>query len=492
VTPIKYDLPLYALASEEGIERIHEASLKILSDFGLEFRDEDCLEVLKKNGADVKGQMVRFDPALVLSFLSKAPSTFTQLARNPDRNITLGDNSMVFSPVYGPPYVLDREKGRRAGTLQDFQNFVKLAYMSPHLHHSGGTLCEPQDEPVETRHMDMVFSHLKFSDKPFMGSVTSAENAADSVAMAEIVFGKEAMRQTPALLSLINVNSPRRYDERMLSALKVYARARQALIITPFILAGAMGPCTLAGALAQQNAEALAGIVLVQMIQPGSPVVYGSFLSAIDLRNGAPVFGSPEGQVGTLVSAQLARRYKLPARTSGTLCSSRVPDAQAGFESMMSMQAAVFSGAHFVLHSAGWLESGLVAGYEKFVMDCEILGMMHTWARGLEVSDDTLAMEAIGGVDPGGHHLGTDHTMMHYKGAFYEAQLFNYEAFEIWKQNGAKDTYELAHEKVRSLLSDYEPPEFDKSIEEGLLDYMKRRKEEEASKRPRKSKVSVS
>jgi trimethylamine--corrinoid protein Co-methyltransferase len=307
--------------------------------------------------------------------------------------------------------------------------------------------------------------------------------------MAEIALGKVAIRKDPALLSLINVNSPRRYDERMLAALKVYAKARQALVITPFILAGAMAPCTLAGTLAQQNAEALAGIALVQMIEPGCPVIYGSFLSAIDLRNGAPVFGSAEGQIGTYVSAQLARRYKLPMRTSGTLCSAKLPDAQAGFESLMSLQAAVLSGAHFILHAAGWLESGLVTGYEKFVMDCEMLGMMHIWARGLEISDDTLALEAIGEVEPGGHHLGTEHTMNHYKDAFYEPQLFNYEAFEIWQQNGAQDCYALAHEKVQDLLSNYEAPGINKSVEEALVDYMKRRKAEPMTQ---KSKLSAS
>jgi len=435
--------------------------------------------------------MVRFDPALLMNFVSKAPSTFTQLARNPERSVPLGGKDLVFSPVYGPPYVLDREKGRRTATLKDFENFVKLAYMSPWLHHSGGTLVEPGDEPVETRHLDMVFSHLKYSDKPLMGSVTSGPNAADSVAMVEIVFGKEAIRKDPALLSLINVNSPRRYDERMLAALLVYSKARQGMVITPFILAGAMSPCTLAGTLAQQNAEALAGIALTQMIEPGCPVVYGSFVANVDLRSGAPVFGSAETQIGAYASAQMARRYRIPFRTSGTLCTSKVPDAQSGFESTLGMQAAVLCGAHFVLHSAGWLEGGLCSGYEKFVMDCELLGMMHTWAKGLRIDDDTLALEAIAGVDPGGHHLGTEHTMSHYKEAFYEAQLFNYEAFEIWKQNGAKDTYERAHEKVVELLGDYETPPIDSGVEEALRDYIKKRKAELA-KKPAKTGVAAS
>jgi trimethylamine--corrinoid protein Co-methyltransferase len=475
---LKYDLPPLALVRPEGVEEIHRASMKILSDYGLEFRDEEALAVLRENGARVDGMKVRFDPAAVLEFVGKAPSSFTQIARNPERSVTLGTNEIVFSPVYGPPYVLDRERGRRPATLEDFRNFVKLAYLCPWMPHSGGTLVEPGDEPVETRHLDMVYSHLKYSDKPLMGSVTSGPNAADSVALAEIVFGREAMRESPALVSLINVNSPRRYDERMLAALKVYARARQGMVITPFILAGAMSPCTLAGTLAQQNAEALAGIALAQMIEPGCPVVYGSFVANVDLRSGAPVFGSAETQIGAYASAQMARRYRLPFRTSGTLCTSKVPDAQAGYESVLGLQAAVLSGAHFVLHAAGWLEGGLCAGYEKFVMDAELLGMMHTWAKGLVIDDDTLALEAIGGVEPGGHHLGTEHTMAHYKEAFYEAQLFNYEAFEIWRENGAKDAYERAAEKVRELLSDYEPPPLDPAVDEALRDCLKRRKAE--------------
>jgi trimethylamine--corrinoid protein Co-methyltransferase len=478
MTPITYNLPPYELLNEEGLERLHQASMHILSEFGIDFYDEEARSILKAQGADVRGDTVRFDRALVQEFVAKAPRQFTQLARNSQNNVVIGGNSMVFAPVYGPPYVLDLERGRREATLEDFKNFIKLAYMSPYMHHSGGTVVEPTDEPVPTRHLDMIFCHSKYSDKAFMGSVTSAENAADSVAMAEILFGAETIRQQPALLSLINVSSPRRYDDRMLGALKVYARARQGLIITPFILAGAMGPATLAGTVAQQNAEALAGIVLSQMIEPGTPVVYGSFLTNVDLQSGAPVFGSPESQVGLYASAQLARRYGLPFRGGGMFSSSKIPDAQAGYESVMVMLPTVLARVNFVLHAAGWLENGLVSGYEKFVCDCELLGMFHTWAKGLDLSDDSLALQTIGAVAPGGHHLGTPHTMQHYRDAFYRAELFDYNSAEQWQLNGAEDTYTRAHKKVQRLLASYEPPTLDPGVEQALIDFMKTRKAE--------------
>jgi trimethylamine--corrinoid protein Co-methyltransferase len=374
--------------------------------------------------------------------------------------------------------VLDLEGGRRGATLADFQNFVKLAYLSPYIHHSGGTIVEPTDEPVPTRHLDMLLSHVRFSDKAFMGSVTSASNAADSVAMAEIVFGSHAIRQDPALISLINVSSPRRFDDRMLGALKVYARARQGLIITPFIMAGAMGPASIAGTLAQQNAEALAGIALTQMIQPGTPVIYGSFLTNVDLQSGSPVFGSPESQVALYVSAQLARRYGLPFRGGGAFSSSKLPDAQAAYESQMVMLPTIMAGTNFVLHAAGWLESGLVAGYEKFLLDCEVLGMLHTWARGLDLSDEALAWDAIAEVSPGGHYLGTAHTMRHFEDAFYRAELFDYQPAEVWEKKGAEDAYDRANKKVKQLLASYRPPAIDKTVEDALVDFVTRRKAE--------------
>lgn len=473
-----HNLPVYELATEEGLEKIHAATLEVLSEVGIAFLDDESQAILKENGVEVRDDIAYFDPVQVESMVAMAPSTFTQQARNPDNNLTIGGNYLCFAPVYGPPFVLNMDRGRREARLSDFQNFVKLAYLSPYIHHSGGTIVEPTDEPVETRHLDMVYSHIKYSNKAFMGSVTSADNAADSVKMAEIVFGAEKIREQPALLSLINISSPRRLDDRMLGALKVYAKARQAVLITPFILSGAMAPVSIAGTVVQQNAEALAGIVFAQMVNPGTPVVYGSFQSTVDLQSGAPVLGSPESQISLYTSAQLARRYKLPFRSGGMFASSKIPDAQAAYESVMIMLPAVLARVNFVLHAAGWLENGLTAGYEKFLLDCEILGMFHKFLKGLDLSEDALAMDSIRSVPPGGHHLGTPHTMEHFRSAFYRAELFDYNSAEQWQEEGSQDAYQRANKKYKQLLKAYEAPELDETVDEELQAFMARRKEE--------------
>jgi trimethylamine--corrinoid protein Co-methyltransferase len=471
-------LPVYNILEEEGIERIHQVSLQILSEIGIAFLDEESLGILQAHGVTVRDQIAYFDPAQVDAYLAKAPAQFTQLARNPDNNVVIGGNHVCFAPVYGPPYVMDLARGRRESTLADFNDFVRLAYLSPYIHHSGGTVVEPTDRPVASRHLDMVFSHIKYSDKAFMGSVTAAEHAEDSVAMAEILFGADAIQAQPALLSLINISSPRRLDDRMLGALKVYARAGQATVITPFILSGAMAPVSVAGTLAQQNAEALAGIMFAQMCRAGAPVVYGSFQTTVDLQSGAPVFGAPESQLSLYASAQLARRYRLPFRSGGMFASAKIPDAQAAYESVMAMLPAVHARVNFVLHAAGWLENGLVAGYEKFVLDCEVLGMFHKFLQGVDLSDEAFALESIRAVEPGGHHLGTEHTLRHFRNAFYRAELFDYNSSEQWVIDGAQDAYARAHTRVKSLLKAYEAPALDPGVEEALVDFMDRRKAE--------------
>jgi trimethylamine---corrinoid protein Co-methyltransferase len=473
-----HHLPIYEILSAEGLETIHQASMQILGEIGIDFYDEEALEILREHGARVEGETVYFDEALVLEYVAKAPAQFTQLARNPERNVVVGGNHICFAPVYGPPFVMDMERGRRSATLQDFQNFVKLAYLSPYLHHSGGTVVEPTDEPVATRHLDMVYSHIRYSDKPFMGSVMSAENAADSVTMAEMVFGAEEIRQQPALISLINISSPRRLDDRMLGALKTYAKARQATIITPFILSGAMAPVTVAGTLAQQNAEALAGIVFAQMCQAGAPVVYGSFQTNVDLQTGAPVFGSPESQLALFASAQLARRYNLPFRSGGMFTASKLADAQAAYESVQVMLPTLLARVNFVLHAAGWLEGGLTAGYEKFVLDNELLGMYHTFLHGIDTSAEALALESQRTVPAGGHHLGTDHTMAHFRTAFYRAELFDANSYDQWAEEGRRDAYQRANAHYKALLKAYEPPPLDPALDRALQAFMKERKEQ--------------
>ena len=470
-------LPVYDVVDEEALELIHQTSLRILSELGIAFYDEEALLILREHGAEVDEEsVVRFDPALVEEFVAKAPDQFTQLARNPTNNVIIGGKHVCFAPVYGPPYVVDLDRGRREATLADFESFVKLAYMSPYMHHSGGTIVEPTDLPVATRHLDMLYSHIKYGDKAFMGSVMSAENAADSVALAQILFGKEQIQVQPALLSLINISSPRRLDDRMLGALKVYARANQATIITPFILSGAMAPVTVAGTVAQMNAEALAGIVFTQMVRPGAPVVYGSFQATIDLQSGSPVFGAPESQLSLYLGAQLARRYGLPYRSGGMFASAKIADVQAGYESIMAMLPAVLGGVNFVLHAAGWLENGLAAGYEKFVLDSELLGMFHKYFQGVDLSEDAFALESIRAVEPGGHHLGTEHTMRNFRTAFYRAELFDYNSAEQWVIDGAEDGYQRAHKKFKQLLKDYEPPALDPAKEEAIQHYISQRK----------------
>lgn len=472
-------LPVYDLVNDEALDLIHQKSLQILSEIGIAFYDGESQSILKEHGAEVDDEGVaRFEPGLVEAYVEKAPGQFTQLARSPANNMVFGGKYMCFSPVYGPPYVVDRENGRREATLADFQNFVRLAYLSPYIHHSGGTIVEPTDLPVETRHLDMIYSHIKYSDKAFMGSVTSAENAADSVAMAELLFGADEIRVNPALISLINISSPRRLDDRMLGALKIYARARQGVIITPFVLSGAMAPVSIAGTVAQVNAEVLAGITFAQMCQPGTPVIYGSFQTTIDLQSGAPVFGAPESQLSLYVSAQMARRYGLPFRSGGMFSSSKIADIQAGYESVMSMLPAILARVNLVLHAAGWLENGLAAGYEKFVLDTELLGMYHKYLQGVDLSEDGFAMESIQNVEPGGHHLGTDHTMRHFRTAFYRAELFDYNSAEQWAIDGSLDAYERANIRYKQLLKSYETPVLDPAKEEALLEYIARRKQE--------------
>jgi trimethylamine--corrinoid protein Co-methyltransferase len=452
--------------------------MTILSEIGIDFYDAEAQAVLRANRVRLEGDTAFFDPAQVMETIAHAPAQFTQIARNPANNVLIGGQHLCFAPVYGPPFVHDLDRGRREAKLVDFQNFVKLTYLSPYLHHSGGTIVEPTDEPTHTRHLDMVYSHLKYSDKPFMGSVTSRANAEDSVRMAEMVLGDTAVRQNPALLSLINISSPRRLDDRMLGALIAYAHARQALVITPFILSGAMAPVSIAGTVAQLNAEALAGIALTQLINPGTPVVYGAFQTNIDLQSGAPVFGSPESQLALYASAQLARRYNLPFRSGGMFASSKIPDAQAAYESVLVMLPTILARVNFVLHAAGWLENGLTAGYEKFILDCQLLGGFHKLVQGLDLSDEGLALDAIREVPPGGHHLGTDHTLRHFRHAFYRAPLFDYNSFEQWYEEGVQSADQRANAEWKRLLKSYEAPPLDPAIDEALKEFMTRRKTE--------------
>jgi trimethylamine--corrinoid protein Co-methyltransferase len=367
-------LPRYEILSEEDMAVLDHGWRRIVSELGIAFSGEEAVAVFRAAGQSSEdGRVVKLDPDFVLEQVAKAPSEFDLQARNPERTVHLGGDTMVFSPVYGSPFVREGVR-RREATLEDFRNFARLAQRFPQLDSVGGTLCEPNDVPLDSRHLDMVFTLLTESDKPFMGSVTSGSNAADTIAMAEIVFGRESIERTPCVLSIVNVNSPLLYDDRMLAAMFEYARANQPVIVTPFLLMGAMSPVSIPAALAQNMAEALAGIALTQLIRPGCPVVLGSFLSNTDMQSGSPSFGTPESATGLLCTGQIARHLGLPWRSGGGgLTSSQTVDGQAAYETVMTMFPAMLAGANYVMHAAGWLESGLVSSYEKFIVDLEVL-----------------------------------------------------------------------------------------------------------------------
>ena len=476
---ITRNIPLIDFLSDEGAETVEANADRILKEIGIEFRDDpETLRIWKDAGADVSGERVRFEKGMLRELVKTAPSQFTQHARNPARSVEIGGNNTVFAPVYGPPFVTDLDNGRRYGTIEDFRNFVKLAYTSPWMHHSGGTVCEPVDLPVNKRHFDMVYSHIKYSDKPFMGSVTAAERAADSVEMAKIVFGEEFVDNNCVMIQLINANSPLVFDSTMLGALKVYAAANQACIVSPFILAGAMSPVTVAGTLSQLYAEALAGCALTQLIRPGAPVVFGAFVSSISMQSGAPTFGSPEGTLLLNGAAKLARRLGLPFRSGGSFTSSKTPDAQSAQESAHTINATVLSGVNFALHAAGWLEGGLCSSYEKFVMDADQLGMMHVLARGIDLSEEAQAMDALNEVGPGGHFLGASHTQRNFEAAFFRSEIADNNSFEQWVSDGSLDAAQRANQRWKAMLAEYEAPELDPAIDEQLISFMTKRKSE--------------
>lgn len=472
------NIPLVTVLDEEGLSIIERNADTILQEVGIEFRDEpEALELWKKAGADVKGTRIRFPRGLARSIVQKsAPKQYIQHARNPERNVQIGGNATVFAPVYGPPFVRDLDNGRRYATIADFQNFVKLAYMSPSIHHSGGTVCEPVDLPVNKRHLDMVYSHMKLSDKPFMGSVTAPERAEDTVAMARILFGEDFVAKNTVITSLINANSPMVWDGTMLGAMKVYARANQACITTPFILAGAMSPVTAAGTLAQVLAEVLAGAGTSQLYNPGAPVIFGVFASSISMQSGAPTFGTPEPTLVSLAAAQLARRLGIPFRTGGSLCGSKIADAQAAYESAQTLLPTLQAGTNFVLHGAGWLEGGLSAGYEKFIMDADQLGMMQTLAKGIDLSENGQALDAIREVGPGSHFLGCAHTQANFETAFYRSNIADNNSYEQWEAEGAQDAAQRANKIFKRMLSEYEAPELDPAIDEALKEYIAKKK----------------
>jgi trimethylamine--corrinoid protein Co-methyltransferase len=468
----------FEVLSEEGLATIEENADTILEQVGIEFREApDALILLKAAGCDVENERVRFPRGLARELVqATAPREFDQYARNPENTVHLGGNATVFAPVYGPPFVRDLDQGRRYGTIEDFRNFVKLAYAAPYIHHSGGTVCEPVDLPVNKRHYDMVYAHMRFSDKPFMGSVTHPQRALDTVEMSRILFGADALEERAYVLSLINANSPLVWDASMLGAAKAYAEANQAVIMTPFILAGAMSPATVAGAATQTLAEALAGMAYVQLVRPGAPVVFGSFASSMSMQSGAPTFGTPEPALVLYSLAACARRLGVPFRSGGSLTASKLPDAQAAYESANTMQPTMLAGVNFVLHAAGWLEGGLASGYEKFVMDLDQLGMAHAFAKGVDLSPNGQALDPIVENGPGKHFLGTAHTLANFETAFYRSSIADNNSVEQWELEGSKDAATRANEIWKRTLAEYEPPPIDEAKDEELREWIDRQK----------------
>jgi trimethylamine---corrinoid protein Co-methyltransferase len=469
-------MPRYEILSEEAMDTLDKGWRRIVSELGVEFMLPEAVEYFEKAGQRVEDQKVFLDPEFVLEQVAKAPSEFELQARNPDNTIHVGGDSMAFAGVYGPPFV---RKGDSRGDakMADFENFVRLGQSFPEIDSAGGTVVEPEDRPLDSRHLDMVYALQTLSDKPYMGSVISAENARDTVEMGKILFGgEEALAKAPVSISLINCNSPLRWDDRMLSAMLEYNRASQAVVTTPFLLMGAMSPVSIPATLVQQMAEALSGIALTQLVNPGCPVVFGSFLSNTDMQSGSPSFGTPESAIGLLCTGQIARHFNLPWRSGGGLTSSQTPDAQAAYEALMTMLPTFLAGANFVMHAAGWLEGGLVSSYEKYIVDIEILRMLKHEFQPLEIDEDSLAYSAHEEVGSGGHFLGAAHTLEHFRTCFYRPLLSSTENFDRWTKNGGADAAERAGRIYQETLDNYEQPPIDDAVRDQLRDYVARRR----------------
>lgn len=478
---IQNPYPPFEIMSENQIGMIHKSSLQILEEIGLEFLDEETLGIWKAAGAlvDRETQRVRIDGDMVEQALKSVPASFTLRARNPDRNVVIGGNHINFATVASAPYYSDLKSGRQPGSLEAYKKMLRLAQVCSPIHVIEGMLLEPQDVPIPQRHLVKGYTVYALSDKAHLMASHGREVAEDHVNMACIVFGgEEKIRCDPVLSAVVNANSPLRYDERMLGGLLTYARYRQPVAITPFILAGAMSPVSLPAALAQQNAEALAGITLTQLVNPGTPVIYGGFATSIDMQTGSPAFGGPEGALALLAGAQLARFYGLPYRGSGGLNNSKLPDAQAAYETQMTLWPAVLAHTNLIIHGAGWLESGLVCSLEKFVLDVEGLAMMSRFLNGLEINEESLALEEIADIGPGGNHFGTAYTLARFQDAFYRPTVSDRQNYETWAENGKKDALHRAHEIANQLLELYEQPTLPSNIQGELMQYVEKRKQE--------------
>ncbi len=479
---ISRKIPTYDLLDEENLLKIEQAADTILAEIGIEFReDPETMQLFEKAGAQVEAVgkaawNIKFEPGMIREILKTAPQRFTQHARNPLKSVEIGGDAMVFAPAYGSPFVMEMGKQRRYATLDDFENFVKLAQSSPWLHHSGGTVCEPTDIPVNKRHLDMVYAHMRYSDRAFLGSITAPERAADSIEMCRILFGKEFVDNNCVIMGNFNSTSPLVWDSISTQGIRAYAEAGQGSIHLPFLLGGAVSPVTMAGTVAQGLAESMAGCALTQLVRPGAPAVLASFISTTSLRTGSPTFGTPDPALGSLVMGQLARRLKLPLRCAGNFSTSKLADGQAMTQAMMSMLSAVQCGANYILHSAGFLDGLLSMSYEKFMLDTDVCSALHTYLNGFQVNDDTLGIDALREGGAGQHLFGAAHTLAHYKTAYWESNLNDDQTYEAWSDQGCIDSNLRANTLWKKTLNEYQAPPLDEALDEQLKDFINQRK----------------
>lgn len=478
---IENPLPPIEVLQPEQVEAIHNASLRVLEEIGMDFLHPEALRLLKEAGADVEpgSERVRFDRGLIMESMAKAPSSFTLHARNPAHNLKMGGNRINFATVGSAPNVSDMDGGRRVGNYEDYCNLLRLAQSLNIVHLVGGYPVEPVDLPPETRHLDAVLACITETDKFYFSYALGAERILDGIEMTRIARGltEEQMTGEPSLWTVVNTSSPLRLDGPMIAGLMEMATRNQAVCITPFTLSGAMAPASLAGALTQQNAEALAGLSFTQIVNPGAPVIYGGFTSNVDMKSGAPAFGTPEYTRAALAGGQLARRYGVPYRSSNANASNTV-DAQAAYESEMSVWGAVMGHANMVLHGAGWLEGGLCASFEKMVLDAEILQGMAEFLMPIKVDDAEIGVDAMAEVGPGGHFFGAAHTLERYENAFYAPILSDWRNYETWEEAGSVDATHRANKIYKQILAEYQPPPLDPAVREELEDYVARRKQE--------------
>ena len=475
-------IPPYEILNEEGLIKIEKGADTILAEIGIEIREDfSAVDLFQKAGGKVnevasKRWNIRFEPGMIREILKTAPQRFTQHARNPAKSVEIGGDAVVFAPSYGSPFVMEMGQERRYGTLKDFENFIKLGQSSPWLHHSGGTICEPTDIAVNKRHLDMVYSHIRYSDRAFLGSITAPERAADSISMCRILFGKEFVENNCVIIGNFNSTSPLVWDGISTQGIRTYAEAGQGSILLPFLLGGAVSPVTMAGTIAQGLAESMVGCALTQLVRPGAPAILASFISTISLRSGSPTFGTPEPALGSLVMGQLARRLNLPLRCAGNFATSKLPDAQAMTQAMMSMMSAVQSGGNYILHSAGFLDGLLSMSYEKFILDTDICAALHTYLGGIDVNEDTLAIDGLREGGPGEHMFGTAHTLAHYETAYWDSAINDDQPYETWFEQGGDDAMIRANQSWRKILQEYQPPHLDMDVDGQLREFVARKK----------------